>query len=250
MEVCVDSVTSAVNAEKGGASRLELCSNLMEGGTTPSVGLLTVVKSRVQIPVFVMLRPRGGDFLYTDAEIEVLKTDLKVLKEAKADGFVFGFLNEDGCVDAERCREFKELASPLPVTFHRAIDMSSNVFASLQTLIELKFDRVLTSGGSATALDGAPIIEKMIKESRGLITVVPGGGVNEDNLERILALGAKEFHCSARIHQDSEMLHRKSGIALGGTLSPPEYGRKVASVMKVRNMLNRADMYWDGGSTE
>ncbi|KAL8567999.1 hypothetical protein ACOMHN_029174 [Nucella lapillus] len=245
MEVCVDSVASAINAEKGGACRLELCSNLIEGGTTPSVGLLSVVKSKVAVPVFVMLRPRGGDFLYTEAEVEVLKTDLKALKEAKADGFVFGFLTGKGFVDAEKCKEFKELASPLPVTFHRAIDMSYNVFTSLQTLIELKIDRVLTSGGSATALDGAPIIERMIKESQGLITVVPGGGINEDNLERILALGAKEFHCSARIPQDSEMIHRKSGLSLGGTLAPPEYGRKVASVMKVRNMLNRADLYWD-----
>ncbi|KAK7110217.1 copper homeostasis protein cutC homolog [Littorina saxatilis] len=245
MEVCVESVTSAVNAEKGGANRLELCSNLLEGGTTPSIGLLTVVKSRVQIPIMVMIRPRGGDFLYTDAEIEVMKTDLKLLKQAGADGFVFGFLDIDGCIDVEKCKDFKELASPLPVTFSRAVDMSSNIFSSLHTLIELKIERVLTSGGSATALDGAPIIEKMVKESRGLITVIPGGGINEDNLERILALGVREFHCSARIQQDSEMLYQRSGIALGGTLSPPQFGRKIASVMKVRNMVNKAGMHWD-----
>ncbi|KAK7508627.1 hypothetical protein BaRGS_00000193 [Batillaria attramentaria] len=245
MEVCVDSVASAMNAEKGGARRIELCANLLEGGTTPSLGMLKVVKSKVSIPVFVMIRPRGGDFLYTDYEYEVMKTDLKVFKEAKADGFVFGFLEIDGAIDYNRCKEFRDLASPLPVTFNRAIDMCNNIFPALHALIQLKFERVLTSGGSLTALDGAPIIEKMVQEANDLITVVPAGGINEDNLERILQMGVKEFHCSARIYQESGMLHQKSGISLGGTLSPPEYGRKVASLMKVKNMLNRAEMFWE-----
>lgn len=244
----MDSVASAINAENGGACRIELCANLMEGGTTPSLGMFQVVKSKVIIPVFVMIRPRGGDFLYTDNEYEVMKTDLKVFKDARADGFVFGFLEMDGAIDYSRCKELHELAAPLPVTFNRAIDMCNNIFSALHTLVELKFERVLTSGGALTALDGAPILEKMVQEARGTIIVVPAGGINEDNLERILQLGVKEFHCSARIYQESGMLHQKSGISLGGTLSPPEYGRKVASLMKVKNMLNRAEMFWDSCS--
>ncbi|XP_025097059.1 copper homeostasis protein cutC homolog [Pomacea canaliculata] len=245
MEVCVDSVISAINAEKGGASRLELCSNLMEGGTTPTIGMLQVVKSKVKIPVFVMIRPRGGDFLYTEEEVEVMKHDIHALKENGADGFVFGFLQEDGSVDSDRCKTFIELISPLPVTFHRAIDMCNNMMVALRTLIDLKFDRVLTSGGAANALDGAAMIDKMITEARGNIIVVPGGGINEDNLERILQIGAKEFHCSARIFQESNMLQQKSGITLGGSLSPPEYGHRIASLMKVNNMMNIASMCWE-----
>ncbi|XP_052516810.1 copper homeostasis protein cutC homolog isoform X3 [Budorcas taxicolor] len=161
MEVCVDSVESAVNAERGGAGRIELCSGLLEGGTTPSMGVLQVVKQYVQIPVFVMIRPRGA------------------------------------------------LCRPLPVTFHRAFDMVHDPVAALETLLTLGFERVLTSGCDSSALEGLPLIKRLIDQAKGRIVVMPGGGITDRNLQRILeGSGATEFHCSARSARDSGMKFR------------------------------------------
>lgn len=164
MEVCVDSVESAVNAERGGAGRIELCSGLLEGGTTPSMGLLQIVKQSVQIPVFVMIRPRGGDFLYSDREIEVMKADIQLAKLYGADGLVFGALTEDGQIDKELCMSLIALCRPLPVTFHRAFDMVHDPMAALETLLTLGFERVLTSGCDSSALEGLPLIKRLIDE--------------------------------------------------------------------------------------
>ncbi|XP_062070891.1 copper homeostasis protein cutC homolog isoform X2 [Lepus europaeus] len=164
MEVCVDSVESAVNAERGGAGRIELCSGLLEGGTTPSMGLLQIVKQSVQIPVFVMIRPRGGDFLYSDREIEVMKADIQLAKLYGADGLVFGALTEDGQIDKELCMSLIALCRPLPVTFHRAFDMVQDPMAALETLLTLGFERVLTSGCDSSALEGLPLIKRLIDE--------------------------------------------------------------------------------------
>ncbi|KAH9520118.1 hypothetical protein Btru_060035 [Bulinus truncatus] len=189
MEVCVETVQSAINAQAGGAIRIELCANLMEGGTTPSLGLLKVVKSRVSIPVFVMIRPRGGDFCYSDSEIQVMEEDMKVLKAAGADGFVFGILTLNGEVDTLACQNFLEIARPCPATFHRAIDMSCDIFQSLKEIINLGFDRVLTSGGHNSALEGSHNLQKMVLQVEGTSTkIVPGGGIKADNLERVLKI--------------------------------------------------------------
>ncbi|XP_048662976.1 copper homeostasis protein cutC homolog [Marmota marmota marmota] len=174
MEVCVDSVESAVNAERGGAGRIELCSGLLEGGTTPSMGVLQVVKQSVQIPVFVMIRPRGGDFLYSDREIEVMKADIRLAKLYGADGLVFGALTEDGHVDKELCMSLVAICRPLPVTFHRAFDMVHNPMAALETLLSLGFERVLTSGCDSSALEGLPLIKRLIDQAKGRIVVMPG----------------------------------------------------------------------------
>ncbi|XP_062070894.1 copper homeostasis protein cutC homolog isoform X5 [Lepus europaeus] len=176
MEVCVDSVESAVNAERGGAGRIELCSGLLEGGTTPSMGLLQIVKQSVQIPVFVMIRPRGGDFLYSDREIEVMKADIQLAKLYGADGLVFGALTEDGQIDKELCMSLIALCRPLPVTFHRAFDMVQDPMAALETLLTLGFERVLTSGCDSSALEGLPLIKRLIDEAKGRIVVMPEKG--------------------------------------------------------------------------
>uniref|UniRef100_A0A3B3YT33 Copper homeostasis protein cutC homolog n=1 Tax=Poecilia mexicana TaxID=48701 RepID=A0A3B3YT33_9TELE len=225
LEVCVDSVESAVNAERGGAGRLELCSSLMEGGLTPSLGLLQVVKQYIKIPVYVMIRPRGGDFLYSDQEVEVMKKDIELMKTQGADGVVVGALTETGGVDAGLCMELI------------AFDMAYDPAVALETLISLGFERVLTSGCDSSALEGLPVIKRLIDQAKGRIIVMPGGGITERNLQRILeGSGAEEFHCSARSSRDSAMKFRNSCVTMGATIAAPEYGLKVADASKVRSL--------------
>nr|XP_048308894.1 copper homeostasis protein cutC homolog isoform X3 [Myodes glareolus] len=225
MEVCVDSVESAVNAERGGAGRIELCAGLLEGGTTPSMGILQVVKQSVQIPVFVMIRPRGGDFLYSDREIEVMKADIRLAKLYGADGLVFGALTEDGRIDKDLCMSLV------------AFDMVHDPMAALETLLTLGFERVLTSGCDSSALEGLPLIKQLIDEAKGRIVVMPGGGITDKNLQRILeGSGATEFHCSARSSRDSGMKFRNSSVAMGASLAHSEYSLKVTDVTKVRTL--------------
>lgn len=234
MEICIDSVESAVNAAEGGASRLELCSNLVEGGTTPSLGMLRVIKKMVDIPVFVMIRPRGGDFLYTDTEFQVMVENVSLMKKNGADGIVFGILNADGAIDERRSQTIIDLSRPLPVTFHRAFDMVREPERSLHILIKMGVDRVLTSGLDSTALEGLPVIRNLVKIGRGKITVVPGGGINERNLERILVgSGAVEYHCSARSSRSSVMGYCNSAVNMGASFGPPEFSVKVADKEKV-----------------
>ncbi|KAM9364576.1 copper homeostasis protein cutC homolog isoform 3-T3 [Pholidichthys leucotaenia] len=217
MEVCVDSVESAVNAERG--------------------GLLQVVKQHVRIPVYVMIRPRGGDFLYSDQEVEVMRKDIELVKSQGADGLVLGALTEDGRVDAELCMELLAIARPLPVTFHRAFDMVHDPSVALEALISLGFQRVLTSGCDSSALEGLPLIKRLIDQAKGRIIIMPGGGITERNLQRILeGSGAQEFHCSARSSRDSAMKFRNTCVMMGASFSAPEYGLKVADVSKVRTL--------------
>ncbi|XP_069756361.1 copper homeostasis protein cutC homolog [Narcine bancroftii] len=235
IEVCVDSLESAINAERGGASRIELCSSLIEGGITPSIGLLQVVKQYVRIPVFAMIRPRGGDFLYTDSEIEVMKTDIKMAKASGADGTVFGMLKADGRVNTEVCMDLIAESRPLPVTFHRAFDMVPDPSAALECLISMGFERVLTSGCDSTALEGLPTIKRLVEQAKRRIIVVAGGGITERNVQRILeGSGVCEFHCSARSSRDSLMKFRNAAVSMGGSFTPPEYSVKVADICKVR----------------
>ncbi|XP_052041416.1 copper homeostasis protein cutC homolog isoform X3 [Apodemus sylvaticus] len=225
MEVCVDSVESALNAERGGAGRIELCSGLLEGGTTPSMGILQVVKQTVQIPVFVMIRPRGGDFLYSDREVEVMKADIRLAKLYGADGLVFGALTEDGHIDKDLCLSLV------------AFDMVQDPMAALETLLTLGFERVLTSGCDSSALEGLPLIKQLIEQAKGRIVVMPGGGITDKNLQRILeGSGATEFHCSARSSRDSGMKFRNSSVAMGASLAHSEYTLKVTDVTKVRTL--------------
>ncbi|KAM4607490.1 copper homeostasis protein cutC homolog isoform 2-T2 [Polymixia lowei] len=225
MEVCVDSVESAVNAERGGAGRLELCSSLLEGGLTPSVGLLQVMKQYVKIPIYVMIRPRGGDFLYSDQEVEVMRRDIELMKSHGADGLVMGALTEDGRVDTELCMELL------------AFDMVHDPAVALESLVSLGFQRLLTSGCDSSALEGLPLIKRLVKQAKGRITIMPGGGITERNLQRILeGSGTQEFHCSARSTRDSAMKFRNTSVTMGASFSAPEYGLKVADVSKVRTL--------------
>ncbi|XP_033098384.1 copper homeostasis protein cutC homolog [Anneissia japonica] len=238
MEVCVDSVESAIIAERGGANRIELCSGLMEGGITPTQGLLKMVRTECRLPIFVLIRPRGGDFCYSSFELEVMRQDLLLAKDCGANGIVIGFLNRKGEIDVEKCKEFISLSRPLEVTFSRAFDMVADPYKSLEVLIDLGFERVLTSGLDSSVLEGLPVIRKLIEQARGRIIVMPGGGINDRNLRRILeGCGANEYHCSARTSQDSKMLYRNTKAFMGGVLRPPEFVQKIADSDLIRRLV-------------
>lgn len=195
MEVCIDNLESALNAEQGGAIRLELCSALNDGGLTPSVGFLKIVKKKVKIPVFVMIRPRSGDFIYSDEEIEIMSEDVKILKENGADGFVFGITTSEGKVDVKNCSKLMKLAGNLPVTYHRAFDVVKDPLKSMEEIISLGFQRILTSGLQATAIQGTSLLRQLIEASRGRIIIMPGAGIKPDNLHFILKVN--KSLCSA-----------------------------------------------------
>lgn len=235
IEVCVDSVESALAAQAGGADRIELCQDLCEGGLTPSAGLLMTVRERVKIPIAVMIRPRGADFCYSDAEFEVMRRDLQFVKQAGADMIVLGLLQADGSIDVARTKELIALARPLPVTFHRAFDMGRDAEKALEDLIGLGVERVLTSGLERNVVEGLDTIVALMQQARGRIIIVPGGGISEQNVSQILAAtGAKEFHVSASAVQESAMTFRNPRVIMGRGVVPPEYSFTRASEARVR----------------
>jgi copper homeostasis protein len=225
IEVCVDSVASAVAAERGRAGRVELCSNLLEGGVTPSAGLIELVRARTSIGLQVMIRPRGGDFCYTSEEFETMRRDIKAAKKLGADGIVVGILNADGSVDIERTRELVELARPLNVTFHRAFDMSADLFRALESVCATGADRLLTSGGKKTALQAVEQIAQLVEAARGRLAIMACGGINHHNAASIIErTGVREIHVGLRSPVASPMLHRNPELSMG-TESECEYQR-------------------------
>lgn len=235
LEVCIDSVESAVAAQAGGADRVELCSALFEGGLTPSAGLLETVREQVRIHVAAMIRPRGGDFCYDATEVRVMERDIRRAKELGADVIVLGLLNPDGTVDRENTKKLMEAARPLPVTFHRAFDMAREPYEALDAVLELGAERLLTSGQEKSAVEGMDLIAELVRRAGDRLIVMPGGGVTERNLKKILAhTGAREIHGSASASKDSRMSYRNSRVFMGGQMGPPEYGNKVASLERVR----------------
>lgn len=197
MEICVDSLESARNAVEGGASRLEICSALSEGGLTPSPGLIKQIRSFATIPLYAMIRIRGGDFVYTTEEIDAMLHDLMILKDHHANGFVFGALTSDCEIDTVACEKIISAARPLPVTFSRAFDLTSDPVKSMQVLADLGFQRILTSGQRNSALEGLELIKTLIQKTQKLI-IMPGAGITKDNIRKIMESGAKEFHASAK----------------------------------------------------
>ena len=240
LEICADSVESAVAAEKGGARRIELGSNLLEGGITPSAGLISTVRSRVSIPLYVMIRPRGGDFCYTADEFETMEQDAVTSKQLGADGIVFGILKEAGRVDIARTRHLVEVARPLKTTFHRAFDMSQDLANSLEEIIDAGADRVLTSGGEQNVEDGITAVVRLVQAANHRIRVMAGGGITESNVHRIIAkTGVREIHASVREPVSSPMRHRNENICMG-LVKGREYQRFVVTEDRVRRLLNAA----------
>jgi copper homeostasis protein len=208
IEVCVDSVASAISADRGGARRVELCSNLLEGGVTPSAGLIELVRERISVGLQVMIRPRGGDFCYTPEEFETMQRDIMVAKKLGADGVVFGILNASGSVDVERTRQLVEFAGPLSVTFHRAFDVSVDLFRALEDVCATGADRLLTSGGEQSAAQAVPVITRLLNVARDRIAIMACGGINEHNAASIIEhTGVREIHVGLRSPIASTMLH-------------------------------------------
>lgn len=195
VEACVDSVASSLAAERGGAGRLELCDALFDGGTTPSAGMIAACKAVVSIPVFVMIRTRGGGFVYSDAERDVMRRDVIAVRELGADGVVIGGLRLDGTVDLGLVRMLVEAARELPVTFHRAFDLTPDLDASLVALADAGVQRVLTSGGAGTAADGAAALAALVRQAGSRTVVMAGGGIREDNVHKLVSIsGVREVH--------------------------------------------------------
>jgi copper homeostasis protein len=216
IEVCVDSVASAVAAERGGARRVELCSNLLEGGVTPSAGLIELVRARTSIGLQLMVRPRGGDFCYTPEEFETMRRDIMAAKKLGADGVVVGILNADGDVDVERTRELVDLARPLSVTFHRAFDMSADLFRAVECICTTGADRLLTSGGEKTAPQAVEQIARLVEAARRRIAIMACGGINHHNAASIIEqTGVREIHVGLRSPVPSPMLHRNPELSIG-----------------------------------
>jgi copper homeostasis protein len=239
IEVCVDSVASAVAAERGGAKRVELCGSLLEGGVTPSAGLIELVRAQTSIGLHVMIRPRGGDFCYTPEEFETMRCDIIAAKKFGADGVVLGILDVNANVDTERTRQLVELARPLSVTFHRAFDVSADLFRALEDVCTMGADRLLTSGGEPSAAQGIQPIAGLVRAARGRIAIMACGGIDDQNAASIVEqTGVSEIHVGLRSPVASPMMWRNPRISMG-TASALEYQRFQVLEENVRS-LHRA----------
>jgi copper homeostasis protein len=239
IEICAASIQSAMAAQQGGAQRIELVDNLYEGGTTPSYAMIDIVRKTLQIDMMVMIRPRGGDFYYSDAEFSIMKEDIRICRELGVDGVVFGILESNGAVDVERCKILVEQAWPMNVTFHRAFDMTPDPIESLEDIIKTGAGRLLTAGQKNTAPEGMELIRKLIKQADDRIIVMPGSGISENNIcEMRDETGAHEFHMTARKMIDSGMKFRKQGIFMGGLPQIPEFELPVADANRIRKIVN------------
>jgi copper homeostasis protein len=237
-EVCVDSVAGALAAQAAGAQRVELCDNLVEGGTTPSLGMLELTCQSVAIDVNIIIRPRGGDFCYSDLELEVMRRDILAAKAAGANGVVLGLLNPDGSVDVERTRLLVAAARPLSVTFHRGFDLSRDAGEALEAICGMGIERILSSGQKPTALEGADCIAAMQKQAASRTIILAGGGIDARNVAELLArTGVSEVHFAARQVIESPMTFRNPGCLMGKAYTPDEYIRKETDSQRIRQVI-------------
>ncbi len=243
IEVCVNSALSAVEAQRGGAARVELCENLHDGGATPSAGTIRLARKWLDIKLYVMIRPRGGDFLYSREEFEIMQEDIRVALEAGADGVVFGILRSDGTIDTDRMKVLIRLAGPMGITCHRAFDMTPDPFRAMEDLIRLGVERILTSGQQPTAEQGIPLISKLIARAGGRIAIMPGSGVKEHNFKKIAQeTGATELHIHLDRQVPSPMVFRQPSVYMGipgqsefeHTATDPN---RVASVTGLKDLI-------------
>jgi copper homeostasis protein len=242
IEACVTSAASAMNAEKSGALRVELCENLIEGGTTPSAGMITKTREHTSIGLFVMIRPRGGDFCYSEIEFEIMKEDVKTAALLGADGVVAGILHPDGTIDVERMAELRVLSGDMEFTCHRAFDMTVDKFKALEDLISIGIDRILTSGGKNKAPEGVSLIKQLIDKANGRIIIMPGSGVNEDTVSEIRKnSGAREFHVTGRSLYPGRMKYRNPDISMGDNPLVPEFDQWVTNPDRIKRIVDMAN---------
>lgn len=216
LEICIDSAESAIIAAANGATRLELCGHLMIGGVTPCTGLIKMVKDVANIPAYAIIRPRFGDFVYSDLEFEQMKRDVVACRELMVDGLVLGALTPDGLLDIERLKPLVELANGMHLTLHRAFDVCSDPFRALEEAIKLGFHTILTSGQAANAYEGRELLKQLIEAANGRIDIMPGAGVTSLNLKEILTTtGATSVHLSAKTLRPSLSTHRNPNVYMG-----------------------------------
>ena len=218
---------------------MELCANLYDGGTTPSAGLIAAVKERIRIPMVVLIRPRGGGFVYSQEDVEVMKRDVEVARAHGADGIVIGALDATGRVSTGVTRDLTEQASGLPVTFHRAFDLTSDLAASLEKLIDAGVRRVLTSGGASTALDGADAIKRLVDQAADRIVIMAGGGIRENNVREVVArTGVSEVHARiSSVNQTAEGTSRP-GVRLRKPLPSDENAWEELDESRMRTLVD------------
>ena len=238
LEICAGSVESAIAARDGGAQRIELCAALEVGGVTPSAGLIAQARKVEGLVLNVIIRPRGGDFLYNEYEAVCMEQDIHTCRQLGVDGVVIGALTAEGDIDTALCKRLIAAADGMSVTFHRAFDMCRDPRKALEELISIGCDRVLTSGQAATAMAGVPLLKELVEQADGRIIIMPGCGVNSANAATILqATGATEIHASARKSVGSGMLFRHSGVSMGNP-DCDEYARKETDINEVRAIID------------
>lgn len=243
IEVCAFSLESCLAAEKGGANRIELCGSMYEGGTTPSAGLIQIAKQRVSIEIHAMIRPRGGDFCYSDDEFSVMQADVRMAKALGCEGIVLGILQPNGQVNVTQTKALVAMAKPMQATFHRAIDMTPDYSKALEDIIETGCVRILTSGQKNTAMQGIEAIENLVKQANGRIEIMAGSGVNADNAQTLIHKGVNALHLTGKSIRDSEMVYRKEGIAMGGLSEIPEYEIVYSDAEKIRAVVEIFEKY-------
>lgn len=242
VEVVVYNVESALKAQEGGADRIELCDNPGEGGTTPSAGCIEVVRQALSIDVYVMIRPRGGDFDYSRYEFHAMKRDIVQAQRLSVDGLVFGILTPEGKIDKKRCAELIQLCRPLKVTCHRAFDRARDPFEALEDCIEVGFDRILTSGHALRAREGADVIRELVARAAGRIEIMAGAGVNPGNVEELVRhTGVREIHSSASSVRDSRMEFRSEAFAKKDAQSEDEFEVRTVDPETVRQLRALAE---------
>ena len=239
LEICSGSLASALAAQEGGAGRIELCDNLYEGGTTPSLGAIELARLKLSIRLHVIIRPRGGDFLYSDLEFAIMKRDVQRCREIGADGVVVGILTADGRIDVERTRQIVELAHPMHVTFHRAFDMSRDAFEALEDLKQTGITRILTSGQKNKATEAVPLIQRLIRQAGSEIVIMPGSGLDENNIREFhKKVRAREYHATLRNTVEGGMVFRRDGVYMGGMPQIPEFSTRETDPERVRRMVD------------
>lgn len=243
LEICVDSVESAINAQAAGADRVEFCDNLIEGGTSPGYGSIVSARSNLSIGLHIIIRPRGGDFLYSDLEFDIMRRDIETCGECGVDGIVTGILLAGGNIDVERTAKLFEFAYPMSTTFHRAFDMCNDPVQGLEDVIASGATRLLTSGLKNKAQDGIELIRLLVIHADERIIIMPGGGIDETNVALIAtATKVKEIHLTGRRTIDSEMIFRRQGINMGGVSGIPEFTRKVADIDRIKSIISKLKM--------
>jgi len=235
LEICAGNYQSAVNAQIAGAHRIELCTELSVGGLTPSYGILKEVLQTLSIPTFVLIRPRGGNFTYSEAEFQIMKHDIKLCKDLGCSGIVSGILNKDFTVDINRTKQLVELSRPLAFTFHRAFDLTLDPFLALEQLIELGIERILTSGQESSAEQGIPLLEQLRLKSNNRITILPGGGINSQNAKKFKDLGLKEIHASA---SHMNFVNEPLKISMNTPQFYDETIKVVSNIDKIKEILS------------